>query len=36
VSGVHLISIKGQDAILRLIEKAGLLPRPEAFAGAGP
>ena len=29
VSGVHLISIKGQDAILRLIETAGLLPRPE-------
>jgi methylenetetrahydrofolate reductase (NADPH) len=28
VSGVHLISIKGQDAILRLIEAAGLLPRP--------
>jgi methylenetetrahydrofolate reductase (NADPH) len=28
VSGVHLISIKGQDAILRLIEEAGLLPRP--------
>jgi methylenetetrahydrofolate reductase (NADPH) len=30
VSGVHLISIKGQDAILRLIEEAGLLPRPDA------
>jgi 5,10-methylenetetrahydrofolate reductase len=29
VSGVHLISIKGQDAILRLVEAAGLLPRPE-------
>jgi methylenetetrahydrofolate reductase (NADPH) len=29
VSGVHLISIKGQDAILRLIDQAGLLPRPE-------
>jgi methylenetetrahydrofolate reductase (NADPH) len=29
VSGVHLISIKGQEAILRLIEEAGLLPRPE-------
>jgi hypothetical protein len=25
---VHLISIHGQDAILRLIEAAGLLPRP--------
>lgn len=30
VSGVHLISIKGQDSILRLIEEAGLLPRPQA------
>jgi methylenetetrahydrofolate reductase (NADPH) len=29
VSGVHLISIHGQDAILRLVEAAGLLPRPE-------
>ena len=29
VSGVHLISIKGQDAILRLVDAAGLLPRPE-------
>jgi methylenetetrahydrofolate reductase (NADPH) len=28
VSGVHLISIHGQDAILRLVEAAGLLPRP--------
>jgi methylenetetrahydrofolate reductase (NADH) len=28
VCGVHLISIKGQEAILRLIETAGLLPRP--------
>lgn len=26
VSGVHLISIKGQEAIVRLIETAGLLP----------
>jgi methylenetetrahydrofolate reductase (NADPH) len=32
VSGVHLISIKGQDAILRLIEEAGLLPRPQPAA----
>jgi methylenetetrahydrofolate reductase (NADPH) len=29
VSGLHLISIKGQDSILRLVEAAGLLPRPE-------
>jgi hypothetical protein len=39
VSGVHLISIKGQDAILRLIEEAGLMPRPkvlEASVGGGP
>jgi methylenetetrahydrofolate reductase (NADPH) len=28
VSGVHLISIKGQDAILRLIEEAGLMRSP--------
>ena len=28
IAGVHLISIKGQDAILRLLEEAGLLPRP--------
>jgi len=34
VSGVHLISIKGQDAILRLIEEAGLLPRPSVEARA--
>ncbi|MGH9364568.1 MAG: methylenetetrahydrofolate reductase [Thermoanaerobaculia bacterium] len=32
ISGVHLISIKGQEAILRLIETAGLLPRPEPEA----
>jgi methylenetetrahydrofolate reductase (NADH) len=29
VSGVHLISVRGQDAILRLVEEAGLVPRPE-------
>lgn len=29
VSGVHLISIHGQAEILRLVEAAGLLPRPE-------
>lgn len=37
ISGVHLISIHGQEAILRLIEAAGLLPRPRpepARAGA--
>ena len=28
VRGVHLMSIKQEDAILRLIEEAGLLPRP--------
>jgi methylenetetrahydrofolate reductase (NADPH) len=33
VSGIHLISIKGQDAILRLVEAAGLLPRPEPEGG---
>ena len=34
VSGVHLISINGQDAILRLIDEAGLSPAPAA-AGTG-
>ncbi len=34
VSGVHLISINGQEAILRLIEEAGLLPRSEAEVSA--
>ncbi len=33
VAGVHLISIRGQDSILRLVEAAGLLPRPEVEAG---
>jgi methylenetetrahydrofolate reductase (NADPH) len=33
VSGVHLISIKGQDAIIRLVEAAGLLPRPDPDNG---
>jgi methylenetetrahydrofolate reductase (NADPH) len=28
VAGAHLISIRGQESILRLIETAGLLPRP--------
>jgi methylenetetrahydrofolate reductase (NADPH) len=34
ISGVHLISIKGQEAILRLIDAAGLLPRPKPEFGA--
>ncbi len=29
ISGIHLISIKGQEAIVRLVEAAGLLPRSE-------
>ncbi len=28
VAGVHLMSIKGDEAILRVVEEAGLLPRP--------
>jgi methylenetetrahydrofolate reductase (NADPH) len=28
VAGVHLISIKGDEAIVRVVEQAGLLPRP--------
>jgi 5,10-methylenetetrahydrofolate reductase len=30
VAGVHLISIKGDEAIVRVVEEAGLLPRPPA------
>jgi len=30
VAGVHLISIKGDESIVRLVEEAGLLPRPAA------
>jgi hypothetical protein len=29
VSGVHLIAIKWEEAIVRVAEEAGLLPRPE-------
>lgn len=34
VSGVHLMSIHGHDAILRVIEEAGLLPRPTSLEPA--
>jgi methylenetetrahydrofolate reductase (NADPH) len=30
VAGVHLISIRGDESIVRLVEEAGLLPRPAA------
>jgi len=30
VAGVHLISIKGDESIVRLVDEAGLLPRPAA------
>ncbi|MGH2635207.1 MAG: methylenetetrahydrofolate reductase [Actinomycetota bacterium] len=30
VSGIHLMSIKNEEAIVRVIEQAGLLPRPTA------
>ncbi len=28
ISGIHLMSIRGEEAILRVVEEAGLLPRP--------
>ncbi len=34
VAGVHLISIKGDEAVVRLVEEAGLLPRPSAVEPA--
>lgn len=34
VAGVHLISIKGDEAIVRLVEESGLLPRPAAVEPA--
>jgi methylenetetrahydrofolate reductase (NADPH) len=30
ISGVHLMSIRNEEAIVRVIEEAGLLPRPSA------
>jgi methylenetetrahydrofolate reductase (NADPH) len=32
ISGIHLMSIRGEDAILRVVEEAGLLPRPAVEA----
>jgi methylenetetrahydrofolate reductase (NADPH) len=34
IAGVHLMSIRGQDQILRVIEEAGLLPRPASLEPA--
>jgi 5,10-methylenetetrahydrofolate reductase len=34
VAGVHLIAIKWQEAIVRVAEEAGLLPRPEVLVPA--
>jgi methylenetetrahydrofolate reductase (NADPH) len=36
VAGVHLISIRGDEAIVRLVEEAGLLPRPAAVVNPLP
>lgn len=36
VSGVHLMSIKNEEGILRLIEEAALLPRPEVEVPTAP
>jgi hypothetical protein len=35
VSGIHLMSIKQERAILRLVEESGLLPRPAAPLAPG-
>ena len=32
ISGVHLMTIRNEDAIVRVVERAGLLPRPSAVA----
>jgi methylenetetrahydrofolate reductase (NADPH) len=34
VAGVHLISIRGDESIVRLVEQGGLLPRPAAVETA--
>jgi methylenetetrahydrofolate reductase (NADPH) len=34
VAGIHLISIKWEEAIARVVEAAGLLPRPQKAAAA--
>ncbi len=36
VSGVHLMSIKGEDAISRVVEEAGLLPSPGRVESVAP
>lgn len=36
VSGVHLMSMKGKDAISRVVEEAGLLPRPRSVVPVAP
>jgi methylenetetrahydrofolate reductase (NADPH) len=36
VSGIHLMSIRQEQAILRLVREAGLLPRPAAGVVASP
>jgi hypothetical protein len=33
VSGIHLMTINHEEAIPRVVEAAGLLPRPEPAAG---
>jgi methylenetetrahydrofolate reductase (NADPH) len=32
IAGIHIISIKWEEAILRVVEEAGLLPRPAAVS----
>jgi methylenetetrahydrofolate reductase (NADPH) len=36
VAGVHLISIRGDESIVRLVEEARLLPRPAAVVSPLP
>jgi methylenetetrahydrofolate reductase (NADPH) len=33
VSGVHIMAIEGEDAVARIVEEAGLLPRPPMGVG---
>lgn len=35
IAGLHLMSIRGEEAILRVVERAGLLPRPAPVGAVG-
>jgi methylenetetrahydrofolate reductase (NADPH) len=34
IAGVHLMSIRNEEAIVRVVEEAGLLPRPAPVPSA--